>query len=315
MRTMQALRAHRRGGPEQLRLEPAPVPQPGPGEVLLAVRAAAITYDELLWDESWTRGGVDRTPVVPSHEVAGTVVGLGPGVTAPVVGEEVFGLLRFDHDGAAAEYVVAVADDLAAAPRTATPVQAAALPLAGLTAWQALHDHAQVLAGEAVLVLGGAGGVGAYVVQLAAGLGAAVTATVRAETDAAYVRGLGAGDVAVDALPAGPFDVVVDTVGGPALAAAYACVRPGGRLVTLSAPPGPELRQGRDVHDSFFVVRPDRGQLAQLAALVDRGRLQVQVREVRALADGARAYADRGRGTDRPGKTVLEVAAGSGRPA
>ena len=291
------------------------MPEPGSGEVLLAVRAAAITYDELLWDETWTRGGIDRTPVVPSHEVAGTVVRLGPGVTAPAVGEEVFGLLRFDHDGAAAEYVVAVAEDLAAAPRTVGPAEAAALPLAGLTAWQALHDHAQVVAGESVLVLGGAGGVGAYVVQLAAGLGARVTVTVRTGEDAAYVRGLGADVVAVDGLPAGPFDAVVDTVGGPALAAAYAAVRDGGRLVTLSAPPGPELRQGRDVHDVFFVVRPDREQLAQLAALVDAGRLHVQVREVRPLADGARAYADRGRAADRPGKTVLEVGTGTGRPA
>ncbi len=306
-RTMQALRAHERGGPEQFRLESAPVPEPGPGEVLVAVHAAAITYDELLWDESWTREGKDRTPVVPSHEVAGTVVAVGPGVTALAIGQAVFGLLRFDHDGAAAEYVVASAADLARAPRS-TPLQdAAALPLAGLTAWQALHDHLHVVAGESVLVLGGAGGVGAYVVQLAHILGARVSATVRDEADEAYVRGLGADAAFLGELPSDQFDAVVDTVGGSALAAAYARVRQGGRLVTLSAPPAAELRQGREVHDAFFVVRPDRGQLEQLAGLVDSRTLRVQVKEVRPLAEGAQAYADRGRGTRRPGKTVLVV--------
>ncbi len=307
--TMRAVRAHRRGGPEQLRVETVPVPRPGPGEVLLAVAAAAITYDELLWDETWTRDGQDRTPVIPSHEVAGTVVVLGPGVTGLAVGDEVFGLLRFEHDGAAAEYVVAPAADLAAAPLSCDPASAAALPLAGLTAWQALHDHALLVPGESVLVLGGAGGVGAYVVQLAHALGARVTATVRSAEDADYVSRLGADDVAVGTLPSGPFDVVVDTVGGSVLAAAYGSVRDGGRLVTLSEPPGAELRQGRDVRDVFFVVRPDRGQLERLAALVDDGRLFVQVREARPLDEAAAAYADRGRGARRPGKTVLSVAA------
>src|SRR5947209_2444135 len=181
MKEMTALRAHRRGGPEVLVVERAPVPVPGAGEVLMLVRAAAITFDELTWDETWTRDGVSRTPVIPSHEVSGVVSEIASGVTDFGPGEEVYGLIDFDRDGAAAEFVAVPAADLAAKPSTVSHVVAAALPLAGLTALQALVDHAAVQPGEAVLVHGGAGGVGALTVQLAAILGARVTATVRSD--------------------------------------------------------------------------------------------------------------------------------------
>src|SRR5579862_4287969 len=114
---MMALRAHARGGPEQLVYEQAPAPEPGPGEALVAVHAAAITFAELTWDLSWTtRDGRDRTPVIPSHEVSGTVAGLGPGAGGRTLGEEVFGLIDFDRDGAAAQYVTLPAAHLAARP-------------------------------------------------------------------------------------------------------------------------------------------------------------------------------------------------------
>lgn len=305
MDTMQAIRAHTRGGAEQLHLEQAPVPVPADDEVLVRVHAAAITYDELLWDESWTRDGRDRTPIIPSHEVSGVVAATGAGVTDLSVGQEVYGLIAFDRDGAAAQYVAVRAADLAAKPATIDHAHAAALPLAALTAWQALVDHAHVVAGESVLVLGGAGGVGAYVVQLAHHLGAQVTATVSSADTADYAQALGADRVFVRSAE-GTFDVVVDTVGGPVLADGYAHVRDGGRLITLSAPPAPELRGGRDVHDEFFIVLPDRAELQQLAQLVDAGSLRALVGETFELADTAKAYADRGR-NGGPGKTVLIV--------
>jgi NADPH:quinone reductase-like Zn-dependent oxidoreductase len=305
MDTMRAIRAHVRGGADQLRLEQVPIPEPADDEALVAVRAAAITYDELLWDESWTRNGVDRTPITPSHEVSGTVASIGGAVTGLAVGQDVYGLIEFDRDGAAAEYVTVRAADLAAKPRTIDHVQSAALPLAALTAWQALFDHAHLTAGESVLVLGGAGGVGAYVVQLAHHFGARVTATVSGGGSTDYVSALGADDVVVQTAD-GTFDIVVDTVGGPTLAAAYARARDGGRLITLSAPPGPELREGRDIHDEFFIVRPDRAELEQLATLADAGVLKPLVGETFDLADTAAAYADRGR-HGGPGKTVLVV--------
>jgi NADPH:quinone reductase-like Zn-dependent oxidoreductase len=305
MDTMRAIRAHARGGPDRLGLEEAPTPVPSADEVLVGVHAAAITYDELLWDESWSRNGIDRTPMVPSHEVSGTIVAVGDAVTDLAVGQDVYGLIGFDRDGAAAEYVTVPAGDLAVKPRTIDHVQAAALPLAALTAWQALLDHAHLTAGESVLVLGGAGGVGAYVVQLAHHFGARVTATLNTVDTADYVRALGADEVSVQ-IADGTFDVVVDTVGGPTLAAAYAHVRDGGRLITLTAPPGAQLKAGRDIRDEFFIVRPDRAQLEQLATLVDAGMLRPLVGAVYQLANTAAAYADRGR-HGGPGKTVLIV--------
>ena len=179
---MTALRAHQPGGPEVLLVESAPVPMPADDEVLVAVRSAAITFDELTWVETWTRDGVSRTPTIPSHEVSGVIADIGSGVTDFRPGDEVYGLIRFDRDGAAAQYVTVPAADLATRPMTVSHTVAAALPLAGLTALQALVDHAKVQPGEDVLVLGAAGGVGALAVQLANILGANVTATVRSDT-------------------------------------------------------------------------------------------------------------------------------------
>lgn len=304
---MMALRAHARGGPEQLVYESAPIPVPGPGEALVAVHAAAITFAELSWDESWTtRDGRDRTPVIPSHEVSGTVAGLGPGADGLAVGEEVYGLIDFDRDGAAAEYVTMPPAHLAARPRSVSDVEAASLPLAALTAWQALVDHAALEPGERVLVLGGAGGVGNYAVQLATILGGRVTATGHAgQRD--FVLGLGAISFLTpgDTMPDG-FDVVVDTIGGAVLDASYELTRRGGRLVTLSAPPSADKAAALGVRAMFFIVTPDAAELAQLAGLVDKGKLRPVVSQVFPLRDGRQAFESATK-PHPPGKTVLTV--------
>ena len=152
---MTALRAHRRGGPEVLVVERAPVPVAAAGEVLVAVHAAAITFDELTWEETWTRDGVSRTPIIPSHEVSGVVAEIAAEVTDFRPGDYVYGLIGFVRDGAAADFVAVPAADLAVRPSTVSHAVAAALPLAGLTVRQALVDHAAVRPGEAVLVHGG----------------------------------------------------------------------------------------------------------------------------------------------------------------
>jgi NADPH:quinone reductase-like Zn-dependent oxidoreductase len=313
--TMMALRAHARGGPERLVYEQAPVPVPGPGEALVAVHAAAITFAELTWDLTWTtRDGQDRTPVIPSHEVSGTVAALGQGVAGLAAGDEVYGLVEFDRDGAAAEYVTLPAAHLAARPRSVSHAEAATLPLAALTAWQALTDYAALEPGERVLVQGGAGGVGGYAVQLAAILGGVVTATGSARQrdlvqrlGAATFVASGAGGAAVygTAAPA-EYDVVIDTVGGDVLDASYAVTRPGGRLVTLSAPPSAEKAAARGVHAMFFVVAPDAAELARLAALVDEGRLRPVVSQTFPLRDGRQAFESASL-PHPPGKTVLIV--------
>jgi NADPH:quinone reductase-like Zn-dependent oxidoreductase len=307
--TMLALRAHTRGGPEQLLYEQAPVPVPGPGEALVAVHAGGITFGELTWDLSWTtRDGRDRTPVIPAHEVSGTVASVAGDVTSVSPGDEVYALVGFDRNGAAAEYVTVPAAELAARPRRASHVEAAALPLAALTAWQALADHAAVEPGERVLVLGGGGGVGVFAVQLAAVLGARVTATGHGR-DAEFVRSLGAGTYLAleDGAPAAQSaDVVIDTVGGSALDAAYGLLRSGGRLVTISAPPSQDKAKAAGVDAMFFVVTPDAAELAGLAALVDDGRLRAVLSQQFGLPDGRRAY-ESGTRPHPPGKTVLVV--------
>ena len=203
------------------------------------------------------------------------------------------------------------AADLAARPATASHVVSAALPLAGLTAWQALVDHANVQPRERVLVHGGAGGVGTLAVELAAILGADVTTTVRSDADD-LVRGLGARHVidtrTTEFERAGrTFDVVVDTVGGQTLERSFAVLREGGRLVTLSAPPPAGMAEANDVQATFFIVTPDAEQLARLAKYVDHDRLHVAIAETFALADGRAAFESRGKPHRRSGKTVLTI--------
>jgi NADPH:quinone reductase-like Zn-dependent oxidoreductase len=311
MGTMMALRAHARGGPGQLVYEQAPVPAAGPGEVLVAVHAAAITFAELTWDLEWTtRDGKDRTPIIPSHEMSGIVAGLGAGVTGLAAGDEVIGLVDFDRDGAAAEYVVVPAAGLGAKPRSLSHVSAATLPLAALTAWQALADHAGLRPGERVLVQGGAGGIGIFAVQLAAILGGHVTATGHG-TDAAFVRDLGAEtfvstENGAAGQAAGGFDVVIDTVGGAVLDASYGLLREGGRLVTLGAPPDQERANRHKIRAMFFVVQSDASELARLAEMADAGKLRAVISQTFPLAEGQRAFQS-GTAVRRPGKTVLVV--------
>src|SRR3954451_14352700 len=232
MTTMRALRAHTRGGPEVLVYESAPRPTASDGELLIAVHAAAITFDELTWPETWSSDGVDRTPIVPSHEFSGVVAELGEGVPDVSVGDEVYGVVPFDRDGAAAEYVSVPAGFVAAKPRSVSHVVAAAAALPALTAWQALVDHAVVKAGDRVLVHGSAGGVGAFATQLAVALGARVTGTAHTK-DVAYVASLGAErviDVDHAALDdeRGVFDLAIDDVGSPTPEALFAALRRGG---------------------------------------------------------------------------------------
>jgi NADPH:quinone reductase-like Zn-dependent oxidoreductase len=311
MATMRALRAHTRGGPEVLVCESVPRPSAKDGELLIAVHAAAITFDELTWPETWTSDGVDRTPIVPSHEFSGVVAEVGDGVTGVSVGDEVYGLVPFDRDGAAAEYVCVPPGFVAAKPRTVSHVVAAAAALPGLTAREALVEHAALKAGDRVLVHGGAGGVGAFVTQLASALGARVTATAHTK-DVAYVGSLGAErviDVDHETLDAetGVFDVAIDAVGADTPESLYAALRRGGRLLVLQVPPSQELADKYAVTAEFFIVTPGRENLEWLAGMVDAGTLQVAVAATFPLAEGRAAYESGGTRRQRPGKTVLVV--------
>jgi NADPH:quinone reductase-like Zn-dependent oxidoreductase len=309
---MKALRAHARGGPEQLVYEDAPVPGDPAGEdVLIRVAAAAITFDELTWPETWEREGVDRTPIIPSHEFAGTVVSVGPDATGIAPGDPVFGLVPFDRDGAAAEYTLVPASSVARMPDGVSAATAAAAVLPALTAMEALDQHLRIGGGDRLLIRGGTGGVGAFVVQLARQRGIEVTATVRSAAAAEYAKRLGAAAALVgdetDDIPAASFDAAIDTVGAGTPEWLYSAVRRDGRVITLQEPPSAELAAASGVDAQFFVVSADSAALARLAELLAEGRIEVAIAAAYDLADGASAYASRGSAA-APGKTVLRVA-------
>jgi NADPH:quinone reductase-like Zn-dependent oxidoreductase len=315
MQTMRAVRAHERGGPENLRYESAPRPEPGPGELLVAVSAASITADELTWPASWTDSmdgsGHDRTPVIPSHEVSGTVAALGDGVRDRAVGDDVYALIPFTRDGAAADYVTLPAGVAAARPAGIGHTAAAAVPLAGLTALQALAGHARLRAGDHVLVHGASGGVGSFAVQIAAAMGATVTATASGES-ADFVTALGA-DRVIDYRTTrfedevSGVDIVLDCVGGDTQTRSWQVMRPGGVLVSIVTPPDERLAARYGARAVFFIVEPDAAGLDALTVLIDEGRLVPRVDRIVPLSGTREAYEALDR-EHRKGKIVISVA-------
>lgn len=219
---MKAIRIHGRGGPDQLVYEDAPQPRPGPGEVLVRVYATGVIAPELTWSATYqTKAGSTRTLPIPGHDLSGVVEEVGPDVTTLTRGSEVYALTAFDRDGAEAEYTIALPSELAPRPHTLDHVQAAAVPLTALTAWQALFDHANLAAGQIVLIHGAAGGVGVFAVQLARWAGAHVIATASAR-NRDFLRELGANEI-IDYSTTRfeevvrDVDLVFDTVGGDTL--------------------------------------------------------------------------------------------------
>jgi NADPH:quinone reductase-like Zn-dependent oxidoreductase len=306
---MKALRAHHRGGPEQLVYEDAPRPVPTGGEVCVRVEVAAITFDELTWPETWEREGVVRTPVIPSHEFSGVVAAVGSEVGHLTVGDAVFGLVPFDLDGAAAEYVLVPEDCCARRPDNVSNIVAAAAALPALTAWEALGEHVALAAGQRLLVHGATGAVGSFVTQFAHRQGLSVTGTVRTATAVTRARQLGADEVLVtgETLPGDlkPFDAAVNAAGADTPAWLYRAVRRGGRLITLQEPPDQELAAEQGIDARFFIVRLRRSELEGLAGLLAQGGTEVAIAQTFPLSQGQVAYASRDHSP--PGKTVLLV--------
>ncbi|SDH10030.1 NADPH:quinone reductase [Leifsonia sp. 98AMF] len=287
-----------------MRVEERPAPHAAENDVIVRVRAAGFTPGELEWPATWTdRAGHDRTPAIPGHELAGIVTGLGYGTTGLTVGQRVFGLADWARDGTLAEFVAVEARNLAPLPADVDFVTAASLPISGLTAWQALFQHGGIQAGQTVLVTGAAGGVGSLVVQLAREAGAVVIGTGRAgHRDRATEAGAHVFVDTEELDAAGSVDLVVDVLGGDVGARALGLVRPGGRFVTIAAPPASERP---DVTALFFVVEPSRVELEQLVARVRAGALRSFIGDVVELDGAPAAFAGRG---SRNGKTIVRVA-------
>lgn len=314
---MKAVRFHEYGDPGVLRHEDVELPVPGAGEV--RVRVAATSFNPV---DGNIRGGFMRGPIpvvlphTPGIDVAGTVDALGEGVDGTAVGDDVVGFLPMDGDGAAAEYVIAPAEVLVPAPESIPLADAAAFPLVGLTAYQALFDHGGLTAGQRVLINGAGGAVGGYAVQLAKNAGAHVIATAGPRSGEA-VTSAGADEVvdhtttAVTAAVTEPVDVALNLapVDPAELAALVTLVRPGGVVVNTTVwmpAPGDEERGVRGV-DLF--VRSDAGQLARLVSLIDRGELRVDVAERVPLAELSALHARAAEGAVH-GKVVVVPSAG-----
>lgn len=278
-------------GIEGLVYEDAPDPQPAIGDALVQVRAASFTPTELTWPLQTDRAGHDRGALIPAHEGSGVVAALGWGTAGLSVGDEVYGLIDGYRDGWAAEYVAIEARSLAPKPTTLDFIEAAAIPQAGLTSWQALFDHGRLQSGQTVVIHGASGGVGSIGVQLARWAGAHVIGTGR-EGARRRVLDLGAHDF-VDVerdgweTTIGQVDLVYDAIGGDVLAHSPAIVKPGGALVSVMAPAQTDRDDIRTVH---FVRDPSGVELREIARLVDEGVLRPTVGAVYPLAETRDAF-------------------------
>jgi NADPH:quinone reductase-like Zn-dependent oxidoreductase len=293
---MNAIRLHPPGGLDRLVGERVATPFPGAGEALVRVHAAAITRDELDWP-------ADRLPAIPSYELSGVVAAVAPDADGLSVGDPVYALADFERDGAAAEYAVLAAGLLAPKPQALDHVEAAAVPLAALSAWQGLFAHGRLAAGERVLVHGAAGGVGSFAVQLARHRGAHVIGTT-SPSGVEIVKELGADEVVDNSkvrfeVAVEPVDLVFDTAGGELLERSPAVLREGGRLMTVAEEPSGE--------GVYFIVEPDREQLVEIGRLADAGELRSLVDSVFPLAE-ARAAFERSMQPGKRGKVVLRIA-------
>jgi NADPH:quinone reductase-like Zn-dependent oxidoreductase len=273
MTTMRTARVHEYGDAEVIRYDRVPVPSPGPGEVLVRVAATSFNPSEVGLRAGLLADVLDITLPHPlGWDVAGTVARLGPDVTGLAVGDEVIGLVS----GAAAEYLVAPADVLVRAPRTIPLEQAAVIPVAGLTAWQAVFDHGKVERGQRVLINGAGGGIGLFAVQLAKHAGATVIATASPRSTEA-VRRLGADEIVdytTSPLPGG-MDLVLNLAAIPPEQAA-ALVPLGRKIITVATPV-------EAPHARHFVGDNDPVQLAALVEQVDKGELSIEVAETHPL--------------------------------
>jgi NADPH:quinone reductase-like Zn-dependent oxidoreductase len=311
---MKAVRYHSYGDSDVLVYEDADLPVAGAGQVVVRVAGAAFNPVDAAIRAGFLRQVFPVTfPHVPNFDVAGVVTEVGEGVSGWSVGDAVVAFLPMTAPGAAAEYAAAPAEALAAAPRTVELADAAALPSAGLTAWQALFEHAEVKPGQSVLINGAGGAVGGYAVQLAKQSGATVTATASARsTD--RVRSYRADRIVdytatplLQAVAGQRFDVVLNLVRtSPEETAQLVGLAADGGAFVSTTTPGPE-DAGRGVRTVRMFARSDAAQLAGLVARVDAGDLQIEVAERLPLAELAAVH-DQAVAGRLSGKTVLTPA-------
>jgi len=311
MQTMKAVRIHQYGGPEVLQFEDAPRPQPAAGELLIRAHAAAVNPVDWKIREGYAKERIGHSlPLILGWDVSGTVEVIGPGVTRFQKGDEVFTRPDIARNGAYAEHIVVRESEVAFKPKSIDHIRAAAIPLAALTAWQALFDTGHLSAGQKVLIHAASGGVGSFAVQLAKWKGARVIGTASGRNQS-FIMELGV-DEAIDYQKTRfedvihVVDVVFDTIGGDVQQRSWRVLRKGGILVSIVSPPPPEEAAKYHVRPGYLFVQPNSTELAEIARLVDTGTVKPFVETVLPLAEVRKAHELSQTGRTR-GKIVLKV--------
>src|SRR5256886_8245631 len=308
---MKAIVAHEYGGPEVLKYEDAPRPEPKEDEILVRVIAAGVNpVDGMIRSGMFAKNQKLTSPMILGGDIAGVVEKTGSKITKFKKGDPIYAYLSLRNNGGYAEYAVAKEKEAAAKPKSIAYDEAAAVPIVALTAWQALVDSAKLGAGQSVLIHGGSGGVGTFAIQIAKARGAKVFATA-STANQDFLKELGA-DVAIDYKTqkfeeiAKDVDVVVDGVGGETMARSYPIVKKGGILVSLVGRVDQAQLDKYGIHGTSVGVRPNGEQLAQIGKLIDQQKIKVVVSDTFPLADAAKAEAKADTGHAR-GKIVLKV--------
>ncbi len=314
MADMKAIRFHAYGGPEVLVMENVPLPQIGTGEVLVKVSGAGVNPLDWKVREGHTKDWLaHQLPLIPGWDVSGVVEDTASDVTDFRKGDAVYGMLDFRRNGAYADYVATESFHLALKPKTMDGVNAGAVPLAALTAWQLLFDLAELKPGQTILIHAAAGGVGHFAVQFAKWKKARVIGTASAE-NADFVLGLGA-DQVIDYKKrqfekiVHDIDVVLDPIGGETQERSWKVLRKGGILVATLGISYPKNAGEKDLRGKGVMVRPDQGQLSQIAELIDTGHVKPAVNNIFPLEKAADAQNMSQTGHTK-GKIVLQAAPG-----
>ena len=307
---MKAIVAHQYGGPEVLRYEDWPRPEPNWNQVLVRVIASGVNpADPLIVSGKYAKEFGTHVPLIPGYDIAGVVEKVGGGITKFKVGDAVYAYVLFG--GGWAEYAVADESEAAIKPESLTFVEAAAVPLAALTAWQALIDTAKLAVGQTVLIHGGSGGVGSFAIQIAKARGAKVIATASTRNQD-LLKDLGA-DVAIDYTKtkfediAKEVDVVLDSVGKDTLARSYGVIKQGGLLATLVSRLDKGELDRHGIRGASISVKPDANELAEITRLIDGRKIRVVVSQMFPLTEAVKAQEQAATHHTR-GKIVIKVA-------
>ena len=308
--TMKAIVAHEYGGPEVLKYEDTPRPEPKENELLVRVIACGVNpADPLVISGRLAKEFGTHLPLIPGYDVAGVVEQTGAKVTRFKKGDAVYGYALFG--GGWAEYAVLAENEAALKPKSATFTEAAAVPLAALTAWQSLIDIAKLSAGQTILIHGGSGGVGSFAVQIAKARGAKVIATA-STANQDLLKQLGA-DVAIDYAKtkfedvAKDVDVVFDTVGRDTLTRSYPLVKKGGVVTTIVSRPDQAQLDKYGIRGSSVWSHPDATELGEITKLIEAGKIKPVVGQVLPLTDAIKASQQAETHHTR-GKIVLKIA-------